>query len=342
MKRKLIIGFIILVVVSICLFIYFTFVHNVKIELLSMPLLIKEFEPFFYQFPNWKSDDDTTIYFPSNSSIIPNGQQYIMNIRYIKCIPAECTTKQKTKNLTIFLDSTYKPIGEPSLMSENYQSKGIYRYEGLEDIRLFYHQNQLKCIASCGDISQEDKIVIVIGDYDIKNKLINNIKMIESPTGSSKEKNWCYIEDEFVRKLNQPGNDKMNFIYSWYPLSIGYINGNSMKIYKQYDVPIIFKKLRGSSIVVKDNKNNLWCLVHHTYINENSGNKYYHYLVQIEYGTMKPLSITNSFVFSHEGIEYCICFNIDEMNIASFIFTVDDINPCLIRIPLDKFTLTSI
>ena len=340
MKGKLIIVFII-IVVSICFFIYFTSVDKLEIELLSVPLIktVKTESPLVYQFPNWKSND--TVYYPSNASILPVEQQYIMNIRYIKyndILNKKIT--QKTKNLSIFLDSSYKPIGEPTLMSENYEPKGMNRPEGLEDIRLFYHQNQLKCIASCGNITEKKNIVIVIGDYDIKNKLINNIKIIDSPTSSFIEKNWCFIKDEFVSKLNSYESDKMNFIYSWYPLSIGYINNKSLNIYAQIDVPPIFKRFRGSTIVVKDNQNRLWCLVHFTYgyyKYRNTRLTYYHCLVQFEYGTMKPLSITNPFIFFDKGIEYCIGFNIDEMNIASFVVTVNDINPSLIRIPLDTF-----
>jgi len=283
---------------------------------------------------------------PSSCSIQPYGKGYIMNIRYINysfnkegIIYYHYPDKVcKTKNVYVFLDESYKAISNPVVLKEVY-TKYQTEFIGLEDIRLFYHQNKLKCIASCGNITNDGKIVITIGDYDIKNKLINNLKIIKSPYNSNMEKNWIFVNEQYLLNLDESKN-KMNFIYDWSPFQIGYINNESqLHIYKKYNVPNLFKRFRGSTIVVEYN-GFLWCLVH--YLKTQRPRRVYHHcLVQLEYGTLKPISITNPFVFLNKGIEYCIGFEIKN-DIAIFIFSSNDSNPSPIQKDMDTFILNRI
>ena len=206
----------------------------------------------------------------------------------------------------------------------------------------------MKCIASCGNITNDGKIVITIGDYDIKNKLINNLKIIKSPYNSNIEKNWLFVNEQYLLNLDESKN-KMNFIYGWSPFKIGYINNESeLHIYKEYNLPNLFKRFRGSTIVVEYN-GFLWCLVHYLKTHPRRvfprrvypRKVYHHCLVQLEYGTLKPTAITNPFVFLNKGIEYCIGFEIKN-DIASFIFSSNDSNPSLMQKHMDTFILNRV
>ena len=81
---------------------------------------------------------------PSSSSIQPYGKGYIMNIRYINysfnkegIIYYHYPDKVgKTKNISVFLDESYKPISNPVVLKEVYTEYQT-EYTGLEDIRLF-------------------------------------------------------------------------------------------------------------------------------------------------------------------------------------------------------------
>lgn len=310
-------------------------IDNIEIE----PLSKNKLDLYSYNFQTIEQ------FKPSSCSIQPYGEGYIMNIRYINYSFNEQgiiyyhnpDKVGKTKNVSVFLDDSYKPISKLIPMKEVYTA---YQsdYTGLEDIRLFYHQNKLKCIASCGNITNDGKIVITIGDYNIQNKLINNLKIIKSPYNSNMEKNWIFVNDKFLFKLDESKN-KMNFIYVWSPLKIGYIDKESeLHIYKEYNVPNIFKRFRGSTIVIEYN-GFLWSLVH--YLKTPNPRVYYHCIVKLEYGTLKPIAISNPFVFLNKGIEYCIGFEIKN-DIASFIFSSNDSNPSLIQKHMDTFILNDI
>jgi hypothetical protein len=310
---------------------------------------------YIYPFKNIKQ------FKPSSCSIQPYDSQdpnklYIMNIRYINysfddegvIYYHSPDTIGKTKNVAVFLNSSYKPSGQPMIMKEDYINYPA-EYEGLEDIRLFYHQNQLKCIACCANIINNGKfnkggkviIVMVVGDYNVQNNLITNLKVIGSPYRLTIEKNWIFVNDQYVSRLENSENrkGKMNFIYEWNPLKIGYANENDkLQIYKEYDVPELFKLFRGSTIVIEYD-GSLFCVVH--YLKNKKPRIYHHCLVQFEYGTLKPIAITNPFIFMNKGVEYCIGFDIKD-NIAYFIFSTDDSVPSLIETPMKTFTLNKI
>lgn len=340
--KKILIGLFLVVMVLLYLFAFgkeqFTD-HIDSIEVEHIENSIGASSRYVYPFKNIDQFKPSSC---SIQAINPVGNKhYIMNIRYINYSFNENgaiyyhppDTVGKTKNVSVFLDGSYKPVGDLIVMKENYTAHPC-EFTGLEDIRLFYYQNKLKCIASCGDITNDTNIVITIGDYDIKNKLISNLKVINS--SAPIEKNWIFVDNQFVRNLKF--NNYMNFIYEWSPLKIGYIRENKLEIYKEYKVPQIFKRFRGSTIVIEYN-GYLWCLVH--YLKNPSPRVYYHCIVQFENGTLKPIAISNPFVFLNKGIEYCIGFEIKN-DTATFIFSTNDSTPSLLQKDINTFIFNTV
>lgn len=273
----------------------------------------------------------------------PN-KRYIMNIRYVNysidskgCYHMRSSDNHvKTRNGRLFLNSSYQPTEDVRIMNDDYQ-KHPSSIEGLEDVRLFYYKNSLKCTASSKNFTNTDKIVLVYGDYDIHNNCMANLQLIEPPRPTQCEKNWVFVDHSYLTKVENYENNKndMNFIYGWGPLEIGSVKNNKLEIHTTYSTPSIFNRFRGSSNLVAYN-GYLWCVVH--FVKYSQPRVYYHSVVKFEYGTMKPLGFTAPFAFCETKIEYSLGFNIVD-NKAVFFFSRNDTDTSIIKADLDKLKM---
>jgi hypothetical protein len=218
--------------------------------------------------------------------------------------------------------------------------------EGIEDIRLYVFQDEIRFIGTTLSYSNEkDKLRIIQGTYDISLGILTNGCVISPPTDTYCEKNWIPLIDE--------QEQKEYFIYKWCPMEIGMIvdnetnNTKSLKIVKTHQTnPFIFSKIRGSTPFIPFYKRNehkghesndpdyLIGLVH--YSEETVPRQYYHRLVLMDVKTFEIKSYSDSFCFEKIGVEFCIGFTI--LN-SKFVFWISqmDRDPLMIEIDITYF-----
>jgi len=275
-------------------------------------------------------------YYVSSCSIIPYKDTYLMNTRYVNyTIDSQGSYHMpdnivRTKNGMTILNTSYYPLNDVSMMQEEFKSYPS-NIEGLEDVRLFHFKNKIHFTASSKNISDNGKINMVIGEYNVDNKLMHNTSIIESPNRSDCEKNWIFVPN------SSNSNSEMNFVYGWHPLVIGAVTENKLKIHTTIQTPAIFSRFRGSSGICEyDGK--YWCVVH--FVRYSTPRVYYHTVIQFN-KDMKPEKYALPFVFRKHAIEYCLGFHIKD-GIACFIFSQNDNEPGFITMPITNLKFLNI
>lgn len=209
----------------------------------------------------------------------------------------------RTKNLAIH-QNTLTPMEGHTPRKENI-------IQGLEDVRLYKNKNnQLSFVASSAEYT--DGIQIVNGTYNVSAGLVENCKVIGSPTNNLVEKNWLPISGT---------ND---IIYKWAPLEIGSIANDTLKIHTKYETPGFFQLLRGSAVPIKVG-NELWALTH--FVINTAPRTYIHCFVALDPVTYNPIKLSLPFVFQRKTIEYCLGVeSVSANEIKCLVSTMDD-NP---------------
>lgn len=241
----------------------------------------------------------------------------------------------KTRNGRIFLNAQYQPTEDVTIMQEDY-TRYDKNIEGLEDVRVFMHDGRLRFTASSKNATDDERIVIVTGDYNEHSSIMNNTSIIESPRDSGCEKNWIYVPQSAIQ--NPAGKGKMNFIYGWSPFEIGAVQNGKLEIHTTYPSCALFGHCRGSSALVEYG-GALWAVTHYVkYVNPRI---YSHSVVQFNRETMRPERYTLPFCFRNNKIEYCLGFDIKN-DIACFTFSENDTSPGMIQVPLDNLKFLSL
>lgn len=243
----------------------------------------------------------------------------------------------KTKNGLIYLNASYQPIHTVQMVQEEYE-RCPSNIEGLEDLRLFYHNGKTMCTASSKNITNDGRIVIVCGEYNMDSCNVSNLKVFESPRGSHVEKNWIYVPNYALTSESSKG--KLNFIYGWSPFEIGAVNPetNTLDIHTTYSTNLFFKNCRGSSALCEyDDK--LWCVVH--FVKYSQPRIYYHSIVQFNKNNLKPERYSAPFVFCDTKIEYCLGFHIKN-GVSTFVFSKNDTDASMMSVPLSHFRFLNV
>lgn len=237
----------------------------------------------------------------------------------------------KTKNGFTYLSDLFYPIEGIKMMKEEPERVYAKNIEGLEDVRLFYHKGSLKFSASSKNLTDDENIVIAVGDYDVDSAQMHNIKVIQSPNGNGCEKNWIAVPETCGLETTK---GKMNFIYGWNPLEIGAVNevSNKLEIHTKYNTPRIFSRFRGSS-PLWEYEGKFYCVVH--FVKYSTPRVYYHSVVRFNKESLKPEVYSAPFCFKQTKIEYCLGFVIKD-GICAFIFSQNDCDPGLITMPLGR------
>lgn len=239
--------------------------------------------------PKALSDD----FRPSAVSVVKYPYANVRHVTYLPPTDGQYKTKDgspiQTENLYVNLES-----GElVAKMDDN--TTGIKKQpthvKGLEDIRIFTRNNQLRFIATtyrefCSSIG------MITGEYNADGTY-SNCYHLPSPFNNVCEKNWL------------PISDSENFIYSWSPFRVMKEKDAKLELVHSYQTHGIFKILRGSAppITVGDK---LVCMAHFVdYVNYR---KYYHILVELDKETYRPTRISVPFIFRSPLIEYCVGF----------------------------------
>lgn len=281
-------------------------------------------------------------YTPSSCSLLPyssdKNKRYLMNIRYVNYwidtkgsyhIRSE-DHHVRTQNGYCFLNDSYDPTTDVVMMKEDYP-RFTNQVEGLEDVRLIRHEGRIECIASCKNITEDDHIVIVRGNYDPEIHQIDNLCVLHYQNKPC-EKNWIFVKDTYLEHVVS-AKGKCNVIYQWSPLEIGSLSeDNKLEIHTVYPTPTIFQRMRGSSPVV-EYENKLYAVTH--IVKYSQPRCYCHIIVQLNKGTMRPEAYSAPFTFCAPAIEYCLGFDIQN-GIACFLISQHDANPSKIILPLEN------
>lgn len=285
-----------------------------------------------YLFPNIDE------YHSSSCSIINYNYKWLMNIRYVNYLITPDGSYKiksddgnvKTRNAFIYLNNNLQPISDITIINDNY-TKFPHNIQGLEDIRLFQHNNELMFTATCKDSTNDDNITINTGKYDINNKILSNIVTVHSPFNKQCEKNWIQIP-------NTDSSNNIKVIYTWYPFQIGYIKENQLELISSHQTPRIFERFRGSSNIC-EYLDKYWAIVH--FVQYSTPRKYHHCLIQFNRNTLRPERYSLPFCFRKNAIEYCLGLSIHD-GIIRAIFSENDSDPGLIEVKLENIRFIEI
>jgi len=261
--------------------------HNVSIAGKNVPLLFKSSSPCIIE--------------------NPSGPGYLMNIRYhnyvitdtsyMIILPPDYEHDIKptiTLNQMVCLDENFDIISSRITKVVSPISKKLI---GVEDVRLFYSEDE-KSISYIGTSTHKiDDISIVTGKYD-NNEMSPAIRCRQSFKQSHCEKNWVYF--------NHRG--KKRVVYNWSPLTVCELNDKGdLNIVFQQNMPYMFNLLRGSTCGVTY-KDELWFVCHAISFEGEHGmsRHYYDIIVVMDADSMKIKRTSPFFKYSTERIQYTL------------------------------------
>jgi glycosyltransferase involved in cell wall biosynthesis len=235
----------------------------------------------------------------SSPCIIPLSEGYLVNVRYVNYNLDKHTgcysyrhddQKIITLNKTLFLTRDFKIMREHWIDQVHRED---IRYLGVEDVKVFSHQGELRFLGTVQD--EQGRPRIGEGSYSLSSRVLVPT-VYPSPTNNGCEKNWVYFHD----------GGELKVIYSWYPLTIGSLRDDLFVPEKRIqNVPGFFRDVRGSScgtLVRAADSTELWFLVH--YVEYSSPRKYYHCIVVLDGATHAVKRTSTLFKFEGEKIEY--------------------------------------
>lgn len=170
------------------------------------------------------------------------------------------------------------------------------KYAGIEDVRLFTKDNELKFMGT--GFLTNDKLGIIYGDYDISQNSLDGFVL--QPNGFKLMSNEC--EKNWVAT-----GDGIEIIYNWFPMQIGMIFDETCIKMRQIELPNIFKNARGSTCGFIHN-NECWYIVH--FVSYETPRHYYHMIVVFDEDTTQLFRYTPLFKLSYFPIEYTTSFQI--------------------------------
>jgi tetratricopeptide (TPR) repeat protein len=286
-------------------------------------------------------------YCVSSCCVVPYKGRLLMNTRFVNysidsngCYHMRSPDGNvKTKNGFTYLSDSFYPSQAVTMLKEEPDRVYPRNIEGFEDVRLFYKGGALKFSACSKNMTDDEDINMVIGDYDPDNARMYNIKVIQSPYGFFCEKNWLAIPDD-CKLVEEKAAGKTNFIYGWNPMEIGAVNeaGDKLEIHTKYDTPRIFNRFRGSSQLC-EYEGKYYCVVH--FVKYSTPRVYYHSVVRFDKETLRPEAYSAPFCFKQTAIEYCLGFWIKD-GMAAYIFSQNDTDPGLITLPLNRLRFIAV
>jgi hypothetical protein len=311
-------------------------------------------------------------YYPTSASYIYYQDRHWLNTRYVNywiyptgCYHFNSGTKliENENMLSELSNENLEPLYFKKIVENIDLSYNDTFSKGLEDVRLYEYNKNIKYIATTAGYSPNGKSKMIVGDYDLENAEIKNGQIIESPNADSWcEKNWIPIIKNNTIILSDGSTvnqEEEMFIYKWYPLEIGKINyswgeecndiSNSildnkkqpkLEIIHSYQITMpIFSKIRGSTIF-QETDEGLLGVVH--YSEEHAPRHYYHMLVLLDKDTFMLRKYSETFCFEKLGIEFCIGFTIrysdnnDEEDEYVFWISRHDRDPIMITVGVNE------
>jgi hypothetical protein len=288
--------------------------RNIKQGIFSNSIYYKNFSK---ELTIQLNDDNYYLNSSSSSIIFDNtNKQYLLMTRFINYklnIIGKTICNDKdiiiSINILYYLNDSFNFINEKIYYTNDISINT--KYKGIEDIRLFYFNNNIYYIGSAYN-TQNNRVEIVSDILDLQNNILN--KKFISPSFNTKfktEKNWIFFEN----------NENLYIIYKWFPITICNINYNTQKLNVTKEItniPEFFKRFRGSTCGVNyDNK--IWFIVHFVRnIKGISKPNYLHCFVVFD-KQLNMIGYSQPFNFENNLVEYCIGFTLSIKN--NFIIT---------------------
>jgi len=224
----------------------------------------------------------------STPAIVELNNEYIINIRYVTYINENYDPDHSySLNKIVKLDKTFV-VKKEYFFDYNFKNK--YKYNGLEDIKLFNDNGILHYI---GCIFHDNKACITSDLFNNKYNL--NIIKTNFDNHDQWEKNWCHFKN----------GEKLNLIYKWHPLTVCEINNNKLDILKEIETPSFFGNLRGSTNGITYN-DSIWFIAH---LNEKGD--YYHIILVFDLD-MNLKKHSDFFKFEDFRVEFCLGLVLEE------------------------------
>lgn len=294
-------------------------------KIIKLKKYYKYYKNFSYTFNNDKfiyngleNKNIKKKFYTSSSTIIKHpikDEKFILNIRCVNYRRFNNTNSSAsnndiiiTINHTLILDKFFNVIGRfiniPLLVNKP--------FNGVEDIRLFNHNNKIYYI---GSVYDNGNIKISSSEYTIGDDYIYNIINPTFKTEFKNEKNWVFFENN---------NKELFIIYKWSPIyicKINYIN-NTLELIKDVISPKLFMNYRGSTNGVNyDDK--IWFIVHSQNNLDLNNIKHYTHSFVVLNNDLSIYGYTNEFTFENYLIEFCIGMTIRNNNFIITYSTLD-------------------
>ena len=275
-------------------------------------------------------------YIPTSSSYLEISGQQLLNVRHVNYsltpqgayIINDPQGFLKTENLILQLKN-YEEVERAVAITNrvDYPTMSL-NIQGLEDIRLYEFEQQVKFIATQRQWSPSHQNRMAIGTVAMDRGTFEKVQVIDPPAPTSCEKNWI--------PLIREGTEQ--FIYQWYPYQIGVVKGGKLEIVRSFEMPRAFQKVRGSTLFTEVEEG-LLGLVH--YSEERSPRNYYHMLMLLSKETLCPVAMSQPFVFGRIGIEFCIGMAVRGTDLQ-FWYSQHDRDPAWLVVPRTELLLRPI
>lgn len=268
--------------------------------------ILKSIKNIYFTRTITKSIDGQNIVFYSSTPAIikhPNKDTYIMNIRWINYKIPYYPEYPISLNSRFEIDKDFNKITDEVFSNELYKLDKLDCYYGIEDIRLFYNNNNLYYSGTAFDENRKipsytcNIYTYNQNEYKISKNIITP-DFYELSKNIITEKNWALFNY----------HNQLRVVYNWYPISIGKIDFNTNKLsiieYK-YNIPDCFKKTKGSTPGYEYNSE-IWFVVH-----KSQKNNYLHNFVVFDLD-MNLIRYSELFKFSDKYVEFCVGLIIED------------------------------
>lgn len=234
-------------------------------------------------------------FYPSTPSIIKYQKGYLINQRYVNYYiepngSYTCNYPITTVNRRLITDDHFEILSSHdfSQLPDKFD-----KYRGIEDVKIIEYKDEIMFLGTAQNLTNQ-QLSMCAGKYFMNDSTVLEGLMCQSPEHNQCEKNWCH----FIH------HDQLMTVYKWYPLTIGYLEGDQFKSKSQsHDVPKYFKFLRGSSNGCAIN-DEIWFMTH--MVDTHQPRCYYHMVVVLDANTLQYKRNSLLFKFEDSPIEFCL------------------------------------
>jgi hypothetical protein len=285
----------------------------------------------------------------STPTMCLNNKELIVNTRFVNYnINEKGDYINKEKIHTINIVTRYDLFDLENITKKtehilHYNTKYDNVYVGLEDVRIFHHDNKVHYSANRG--LKMGNMEVEYGMIDLENPYKISSTLMKIKNQNQIEKNWVLFEN---------GEKQLKMIYRWNPLTIGNIVNivgkeieiqsnelspiSEIEITDEFEMPHFFKWLRGSTNGVTID-NEIWFLCH--LVSYEERRFYYHCMVVLDSKTMKLKKYTKLFTFEKSPVEYTLGMVVlDETLLIGY--SIMDKQTKYIGIPIADFEFISL